>query len=59
MSSEWLKYRSQVTGKSIEELRKEMAERGSKANKSQGAKTRWAKKHEARNKRNSSVKEEL
>lgn len=32
--SEWLKYRSKVTGKSVEELRQEMRERGAKADKS-------------------------
>lgn len=32
--SEWLKYRSRVTGKSIEELRQEMSSRSQKADKS-------------------------
>lgn len=32
----WLEYRSQVTGKSVEQLRQEMRERSAKADKSKG-----------------------
>lgn len=40
--SEWLEYRAKVTGKTVEQLKLEMSERGAKADKRKAALTREA-----------------